>query len=162
MTGRVVVGFALPAALGFAVGTALHEGPSVQRSAVSSAGRGDSITQVVTARQQELAAALGSRERARVDALIAEDFVAINAAAKVLDKAGALAELGHLGYDLLSVEDDSIQVRSFDDCAVVTARETVRARAEGREQTGHLRLTNIWVKENSGWRTVGGQATMLP
>jgi ketosteroid isomerase-like protein len=86
----------------------------------------------------------------------------INPAAKVLDKAAALAELGNLGYDLLSVEDDSIRVRTFGPCAIVTARETVRGRAQGREQTGYLRLTNIWVEEHGGWRTVGGHATVLP
>jgi ketosteroid isomerase-like protein len=162
MAFRSVVALAVAAILGFAAGTTFGLGRRATGPAPAGVQRADSIVQVLTALQHRLAAALGARDVARLDTLISEDFLAINGAAKVLNKPEALAELANLGYDLLSVEDDSIHVRQFGPCAVVTARETIRARVQGREETGRLRLTNIWLEESGGWRTVGGQATILP
>ncbi len=162
MAFRSVVALALAATLGFGAGITLGSARRATGPGPVSVQRADSIVQVLTALQHRLAAALGARDVARLDSLVSEDFLVINGAAKVLNKPEALAELANLGYDLLSVDDDSIHVRQFGPCAVVTARETIRARVQGREETGRLRITNIWLEENGRWRTVGGQATILP
>ena len=160
MVSKSLISLAVAAVVGFAAGRGL--GPRPPEPVAAGSPRADSTDRVLTGMQERLAAALGARDMASLDTLVSEDFLGVNGAAKVLTKRGVLTELANLPYELLSVEDDSIQVRQFGPCAVITVRETVRARVDGRTETGRLRVTNIWLEEGSGWRTVGGQATVQP
>jgi hypothetical protein len=58
--------------------------------------------------------------------------------------------------------DDSIGVRRYGDVALMTLRESVTMRANGKESTGRLRITKVWFRRNGRWQAVGGQSTALP
>jgi hypothetical protein len=122
----------------------------------------DREIQAVTRLERQFGEAITRHDSLVLDTLMAAEFLSINPAAHVLDKAGVYRELTNLDYQLISVVNDSITIRRFGDLAVATTRGTARGVANGQEVTGQLRLTRIWLKRDGHWRAVGGQATAIP
>jgi hypothetical protein len=105
--------------------------------------------------ERELQAAECRRDRARVIALLAEDFAEVGASGKVWDLASTLELL-----DAESGEDPVIEVRDLTgwivgDGFVMTRWDSDRA---GRR----ARRTSLWRRDPAGWRLVHHQGTLLP
>ena len=161
---HVVLVVSLVGVAGFGAGVAvgrshLIRAPSLGSQPVADADDPDIRTLVQL--QERLAAALAPLDSVALDTLIADDWRGINAGDQVLDKAVALKILREATGTLLSVVDDSIQVRRYGNVAVMTLRETVTARAGNATAVGRLRITEIWLKRDGHWRAVASQATVI-
>lgn len=116
----------------------------------------------LTRRQLALAAAIAPLDSVALDSLIASDVRMINAGDQVFHKTDIVRFLRTNGGAIARVVDDSILVRRYGDVALMTLRESVTIRANGKESTGRLRITEIWFRRGGRWQAVGGQSTALP
>jgi hypothetical protein len=112
--------------------------------------------------QHHLAAAFAPFDSVALDSLLADDMQAINAADQVLDKAAVFRILRASAGSIVRVVDDSIRVRRYGPVALMTLRETVTARTDSGEATGHLRMTEVWLRRAGRWRAVQSQASVVP
>jgi hypothetical protein len=105
--------------------------------------------------EQELQTAGCRRDRVRVAALLAEDFLEIGASGTIWDRAATL--------DLLAAEPDdgpvigvsSLTGRIISDGCILAGWDSERA---GRR----ARRTSLWRLDQAGWRLVHHQGTLLP
>ena len=157
VVGAGVVGLAV----GLAVAPrALPSGSPPPPTAVSDSA--DSHTRTLVALQHHLAAAFAPLDSVALDSLLADDLQAINAADQVVDKGTALRILRAAAGSLLRVVDDSIRVRRYGSVALMTLRETVTARTDSGEATGHLRMTEVWLRRAGRWQAVQSQSSVIP
>jgi hypothetical protein len=150
---------------GFTVGVVvgrrtLPASPPLPPTAVSDSA--DSHNRDLVALQQRLAAAFAPLDSVALDSLLADDIQAINGADQVIDKATAIRILRAAAGSLVKVVDDSIRVRRYGPVALMTLRETVTARTDSGEATGHLRMTEVWLRRGGRWRAVQSQASVIP
>ena len=125
------------------------------------AGRPVSVAAQVEASERELIAAIGSRDLATYDRLVADDYVALRGTgrqtkAQVVDgyKAGSLA------YHDLGIEE--VDVRVFGDVAVLSARTTGNRIENGQETPNRVRYLRVWARRDGSWRAVVQMAVPLP
>lgn len=143
-------------------GRAVNNRP-VERTAhpVRAKGRGTMNQEHVGTQQQilDLAHRWAETERrgdvAALDALLAEDFVAVGPRGFVLDKQQWLERYrtGALKNASFELEDPS--VRAYGDAAVVVGAQTQHATYQGHDATGRFRVTQIVVRADDRWVIVG-------
>jgi hypothetical protein len=105
--------------------------------------------------ERELQTAECRRDRARVSALLAEDFVEVGASGRVWDRLSALDLLGaESGADAL-IEVCDLTGRVMGDGFVMTRWDSDRG---GRR----TRRTSLWRRGPVGWQLVHHQGTPLP
>jgi ketosteroid isomerase-like protein len=111
--------------------------------------------------EREVGEAITRRDRARLEQLIADDFVAVNPQGVAMTKAQALAQVTSPEYALESLVNDEIEVRLFGDVALARARGTARGRIRGAETSAQIRYLRVWVKRAGQWQAIAAQATPL-
>lgn len=94
------------------------------------------------------------RDRARVMALLADDFIEVGASGRVWDRASTLEHLGtESGAAVIEVRD--LSGRVIADGLVIARWDSARG---GRR----ARRTSLWRRDPPGWRLVHHQGTPLP
>jgi hypothetical protein len=163
MSTRIAFFGLLVGAAGFGAGWSVTQSrlPAGITSSLPITDPGDPDIRMLLGLQQHLAASLAPFDSLALDSLLPEDMRAINAGDQVLDKATTLRMLRDLSGTVLNVVDDSILVRRYGDVAVMTLRETVRARAGTGEAVGRLRMTELWLKRDGRWRAVASHASVI-
>lgn len=115
------------------------------------------------------------------DALLADEFFHAHVLGGVLEKAPHLAHLKAGNSKVKRVVLEDLDVRVYDDMAVVTAVSHVdiehvnlsevsrltgvpvdEIKKSGTEFTRHSRYLHVWAKRGAGWKLVARQATYLP
>jgi len=112
--------------------------------------------------EQRLAAAWVKGDRPFIDRLLADDWTVIDQAGRVLTKRQLLDEaFGSTERRIEAMNVDDVQVRVFNDTAVVTGR--TRATGSYREQvaTVTLRFTDVLVFLEGRWHIVASQGTTV-
>ena len=127
----------------------------------ASAQTQNAIEQELIKLEQTLADAAVKKDRATFERLYADDYVYTHSNGSVLNKAQDVAESVASDTKWTSIKLDDVKVRIFGDVAIVTALETSLGAAKGYVP-GPRRYTDIWVKRNSRWQMIGGQATLVP
>jgi ketosteroid isomerase-like protein len=127
-------------------------------NAVSNQGVDDILRGI----EDGLATAWVERDRAFIEATLADDWSVTDAAGRVLTRAQVLEE-GFVSGErrLVSGWLDDIDVRSFGDWAVVTGRSHVRGRYQGEVKNATLRFTDVFAHRDGRWQIVASHATLL-
>lgn len=112
-------------------------------------------------------------EKARVDALVHNDFPALEkifaADLTYVHSTGVLESRtefldklrsGERKYESMQA-DDGVAVRSYGGTAIVTGATKVTVIIGGKTQNIHLRFTETWLKRNNQWQLAAWQATKL-
>ena len=112
--------------------------------------------------EQRLVAAIGARDLAAYDALVAADYVVIEAAGTLRTKADVMASYrsGDRGYRDLKI--DEVKAHVFDDTAVVHARTTGTRILDGKEEPNRVRYVRVYARRNGRWQAVAQMSTPLP
>ncbi len=105
--------------------------------------------------------ALTRLDKARLDSLMADDFLLTNTIGKVVSKTQVIADITSPDYELESLVNDDISARIYGDVAVVMARGSAKGRYKGRDASGQFRYTRVWVKRQGRWQAVVAQATNI-
>jgi ketosteroid isomerase-like protein len=106
--------------------------------------------------------AIVRKDRAAVEANMADDFRSIDGAGTVEAKPAFVAGLmdAKLTIDPYNVED--FDVRLFGDVALLSGRTRMTGTFDGKPFTSHYRYIDIYAKRNGRWQIVSVQITRLP
>jgi len=91
-----------------------------------------------------------------------DDFVGILPTGQMMDKAGWIAAIENSGAKYTSFVATDIQVRMFQDTAVVTCLWSSQGMQGSRAFSKQWRVTHVYVYGQRGWKTVASQETLLP
>lgn len=96
------------------------------------------------------------------DRLLAENWININPDGSVTTKAKLLELLKAGSFKILSIENDEVMVRIFEDAAVVTGRSTTKRAGEGDEVlTRQVRFTRVYARNKGRWQVVSAHNTLI-
>ena len=108
------------------------------------------------------AAAVIKADVATLDQQTSDDYTFINMNGQVSDKAQMIHGFKS-GESKLTVDDISdMKVRVYGDTAVVTGKADVKGTLRGKDATGHVMFTRVYVKKGGHWQSVALQQTRLP
>jgi len=109
--------------------------------------------------EKDFAKAVVSNDAEAIGKFLADDWMIIGPDGRIIDKARFLDVIksGMLTHDLM--ESDEVQVRSYGDCAVVTALTRTKAKFAGQEFTTQERATDVFVRRAGRWQCVFSQLT---
>lgn len=105
----------------------------------------------------ELADAVVRHDRARLEELLAEEFT-LNGAAGVLDRA-AFLDAASGPYAIEEFRYEEIDPEVYGNTAVCVSRYYQRARLDGRDLSGELHVTDVWVRRDGRWQVVRRHAS---
>jgi ketosteroid isomerase-like protein len=90
-----------------------------------------------------------------------EDFVGTTATGRVINKATYMASIASSTnkYSVFIASD--VQVRIFQDTAVVSSLWTARGTQDGRPFDRQYRVTHVYIYGQRGWQAVSSQETLL-
>jgi ketosteroid isomerase-like protein len=98
---------------------------------------------------------------ATLDRVWADDLTFTNPLGVIQTKAERLAEIKSGGRKLDAFDVDDIQVRVYDDTAVVTSRAILKGQRQGQDISGQYRGIDVYVKKEGQWQVVAAQATRI-
>lgn len=106
--------------------------------------------------------AIVRKDRAAIEANMADDFRQIDGAGNVETKASFVDGLmsDKLEIDPYTVED--FDVRLYGDVALLSGRTAMTGRYEGEPFTSHYRYIDIYARNDSAWKIVSVQITKIP
>ena len=109
--------------------------------------------------EKDFAKAVVSNNADAIGKFLADDWVIIDPDGTIIDKARFLDVIksGMLSHDLM--ESDDMQVRSYGDCAIVTALTRTKAKFAGQEFTTQERATDVFVRRAARWQCIFSQLT---
>ena len=108
----------------------------------------DKITQHLSYLEQSLLSPSVRRDRDRVVALLADDFVEFGISGKTWTREQVLEMLGTEEFEAPSIED--LQCRSISDSVVLVTYKTVRTNAETGKSFKTLR-SSLWSMQSGIW-----------
>jgi ketosteroid isomerase-like protein len=106
--------------------------------------------------------AIVRKDRATIEANMAEDFRQIDGAGNVETKKSFVDDLvsPDLVIDPYTVED--FDVRLYGDTALLAGRTRMTGRYQGKPFTGHYRYIDIYVRRSGEWKIVSVQISKIP
>jgi uncharacterized protein (TIGR02246 family) len=107
------------------------------------------------------AASLIKKDRAAMERFYADDYVYNHSNGTVTNKNEEIAEYMSPDIKWTEHKSDNVNVRMYGDVAVVTGVSTLTGTAKGYS-SGARRFTELWVKRDGRWQTIGGQSTIIP
>lgn len=119
------------------------------------------ITQL-TAQADAWDKAILRKDRAAIEANMAEDFRQIDGAGNVETKTSFVDGLvsDKLEIDPYTIED--FDVRLYGDVALLSGRTRMTGRYEGEPFTSHYRYIDIYARKDAAWKIVSVQISKIP
>ena len=111
----------------------------------------------------EYAAGIAKNDSAAFDKATADNFMFVGNDGVVSTKAERLESMksGATKYESLTYDDLAVRVRPTGDGAIVIGKATVKGMNMGKPIDGAMRVTQVWMKTNDGWKMVTLQATAI-
>ena len=116
----------------------------------------------LTAQADRWDKAIVSKDRAAIEANMADDFRQIDGAGNVETKASFVDDLlsPDLRIDPYTVED--FDVRVYGDVALLSGRTRMTGRYEGKPFASHYRYIDVYVRRLGVWKIVSVQVSRMP
>jgi ketosteroid isomerase-like protein len=106
-------------------------------------------------------ASLIKKDRATMERLYTDDYMYIHSNGTVANKTQEIAAYMSPDQAWTAFKTDDLKVRIYRDVAVVTGVSTLTGSAKGYV-SGARRFTELLVRRNGRWQSVGGQTTLVP
>lgn len=112
--------------------------------------------------ERELVTAIGKKDLATYDRIVADDYVAFQSAGQVLTKSEIMSSYraGSRGYSGLEIYD--VQGRVYGDTAVVSAKTKGFRHEEGRDVPNRVHYIRVFARRDGKWRAVSQMSAPLP
>lgn len=121
-----------------------------------------SAEQEIIKLEDEWGDALIKHDPAPLGKIIADDFIGTTPGGAVYTKAQLLESVKSNKEDIISMADDEVKVHVYGDAAVISARNTIKMRVEGKETSYLSRYTDTWIKQDGYWKCVAGHNSDIP
>lgn len=108
--------------------------------------------EVVAACARQIAAAIGNRDIASLESLLAPGFVHRTPGGGTIDRDAFLQAIANIPGEILSIALDSLTVDVVDDAALVTGIQHARVRVDGNVVDDRKAFIDWFVKQNGVWR----------
>lgn len=120
------------------------------------------VVELLRGIEERLATAWVEGNRSFIEQLLADDWSVTDLTGRILKKAEVLEEaFGSKDRQVVSMQIDDINVRSFGDWAIVTGRTKAAGEYQGEVVEVMLRFTDVFVYRNGNWQVVASQATLI-
>jgi ketosteroid isomerase-like protein len=96
-----------------------------------------------------------------LNALLADDWVAINPEGSVQSKAECVKDHKAGVVDFEAIDPQEVKVRVYGDAAVVSGRYHVKLTLSGHKIDDRVRGTEVYVRQGGKWRCVSTQVTSI-
>ena len=112
--------------------------------------------------EQKWIAAVTSKDKSALEAILAKELVYTHSTGLVEDKGQYLQALtsGNQKYD--SIEYEAPTIQTYGSTAVVATKVVMKGATKGQPFNNQLRLLHVWVKQSGKWSLVAHQTTRLP
>lgn len=129
--------------------------------AAQAAARAETTRALLAAQADQWDKAIVAKNRAAIEANMADDFRNIDGNGAIADKQAFVRDLldKDLQIDPYTVED--FDVRIFGDTALLSGRTRMTGRYQGKPFSSHYRYIDIYVYRNGAWRVVSVQITKM-
>ena len=91
----------------------------------------------------------------------ADDYTLINVNGQTSDKKQTVEQIKNGQIKLESDEPSDMKVRVFGNTAVVTGKANIKGTIGGKDASGTVAFTRVWVKKGGKWMTVALQQTKV-
>jgi ketosteroid isomerase-like protein len=118
-----------------------------------------SVEEQIKKMERDRAAAVVKADVATLEGLTSDDYILINANGQLSNKAETMNAIKTGVIKLSSNEVSDMNVRVYGDTAVVTGKSTAKGTIGGRELTGPVMFTRVYVKKDGKWKSVAFQQT---
>ncbi|MEI7447294.1 MAG: nuclear transport factor 2 family protein [Burkholderiales bacterium] len=108
------------------------------------------------------AAAAIAKDRATLEALLADDLRYVHSSATVEDKATYIERVCTGWYDYKSLDTRSREWRLYGDVALCNGEVRIQVVAKGAAKDFVSRYLQVWRREPQGWRMASWQSTLVP
>jgi ketosteroid isomerase-like protein len=115
----------------------------------------------IKALENERNEAIVKGDAAALDRMTSEDYTFITLRGELRTKAEIVKgfQSGSFKYESRQISD--LNIRVFENTAVVTGRSSQKGVENGKDYSGDYRFTRVYVKQNGRWITVALQATVI-
>jgi hypothetical protein len=122
------------------------------------ANNGEMIIELDRRRMQ----AMGDKDIATLDTLLAEDLIYTHSSARVDTKQSLIANMKSGATVYSSIEPSEVRAQDVGDAVVLTGVAWVKVVSNGRQLDFGVRFTDAYAKRNGRWQMVVWQSTRLP
>jgi ketosteroid isomerase-like protein len=131
-------------------------------SVPSTASGSTAVVAALSAQADRWDKAIVAKDRAAIEANMAEDFRQIDGAGNVETKESFLRDIvaPELEIDPYTVED--FDVRLYGEVALLSGRTRMTGRYNGKPFTTHYRYIDVYVRRAGKWKIVSVQISRLP
>ncbi|HWQ33922.1 MAG TPA: nuclear transport factor 2 family protein [Blastocatellia bacterium] len=117
----------------------------------------------IIALEQEIFAAISSRDAASLRRLLADDFVYRTATGDEFERAAFLHNIATLPMTILEVRGENLKAKVFGETAVLTGVQKARVRDEqGREIISAVAFTDVFIRQGGQWLMALAYGVELP
>ena len=100
-----------------------------------------------------------TRDRAVLDRILAEDFVAVRGNGMSQSKAALIDAATSPIRDIRSVSWDNVQIHVRGDTAIVTGRSYLEGTSEGRDISNANQYADVYVRRGGEWKIIAARIT---
>jgi ketosteroid isomerase-like protein len=116
---------------------------------------GQSDREILERLNRDYVASVQKGDVRRFDEILADEFFCSNPDGSLVDRAGFLAQTAR-PVTVSGLEPQEVVIRLYGDVAIIHARTAYKT-AEGEAKSG--RYTDVWARQNGGWRAVSAHVT---
>lgn len=116
----------------------------------------------LTAQAERWDQAIVRKDRAAIEANMADDFRQIDGAGNVETKASFVDDLMSPDLQIDPYTVDDFEVRLYGDTALLSGRTRMTGRYQGRPFATHYRYIDVYVRRDGRWRIVSVQISRIP
>ncbi len=126
-------------------------------SVSTNAGTKEEILQMENERNR----AITSGDAVALERMTSDDYTFITLRGELRTKTEIVQgfKSGSFHYDSRQISD--LNVRMYENTAIVTGRSTQKGRENGKDYSGDYRFTRVYVKQAGRWQTVALQTTLI-
>ena len=118
--------------------------------------------QLVIDLDRQRMAAMAQKDRAKLDALIAEDLVYTHSTARLDTKQSLIGNMQSGATVYTSVVPSDVKAQDLGDTVVLTGSCRIGVNAGGRPNSFGVRFTDVYARRGGRWQMVTWQSTRLP
>jgi ketosteroid isomerase-like protein len=144
-----------------AAGAAKKTGKPAAATAGKAAAAASSAEDEIKAIEKERAAAATKADVTTLAKYTSDDYTFIDRTGRVSDKQQTMSRLKSGDIKLTANDLSDLKVRLYGNTAVVTGRADVKGTNAGKDMSGPILFTRVYVKKDGRWQSVAFQQTPL-